>query len=258
MTLLDLQNAFRDVLLSSDDALIAPFEDDASAGMAVYRNAYRSRLMDCLRTSFDKVWSWVGDDAFDAAARHHIILTPPHSWTLDDYGAGFDKTLASLFPDDPEVAELASLEWAMQRAFACLDGPVIKPADLISETYANYDWDNATFKFVGSLQMRAIKTNCTGIWLALSDETDPPEQIALDPPAMLSVWRKAFSPQFLVLDQDEHQALSMAVSGASFGQICETLANGSSPEDAAGMAGKMLGRWIGDEMIASVQLVGGA
>jgi hypothetical protein len=252
MTLLELQTTFREALLVDECDLSAPFGDGAAPGLVVYRNAYRARLVDCLRSGYDKVLAWAGDEAFDAAAAHHIILNPPHSWTLDDYGHGFEATLTALFAGDPEVADLAWLEWTMQHAFGSPDGPVVTPVDLTAEAMADFDWDRATFEFVGSLDMRMISSNCTGIWLALTNETEMPEQIILDAPAVLSVWRKEFSPQFLVLGADEYRALTMAMAGATFGEMCEALAEDSDGDEAAAAAGGMLGRWIGEGMISVI------
>jgi hypothetical protein len=253
MTLLALQNAFRDALVTEDFKVRAPFADSAEAGLVVYRNAYRGRLMEGLRSSYDKVWTWVGDEAFDAAACHHIILLPPHSWTLDDYGAEFDQTLTALFPDDPEVAELAWLERAMQKAFASLDEPIITPVDLTSSEMATCDWNSVQLDFVRSVQMREIRTNCTGIWLAIANETDPPEQIMLGASAPLCVWRKDFSPQFQVLEREEQDALSLMANGATFGKLCETLAAKLSEDEAVSAAGTLLGRWIGEAMVTAIR-----
>jgi hypothetical protein len=253
MTLLALQHAFRDALIAEDFTVRAPFVDSAEAGLGVYRNAYRGRLMEGLRSSYDKVWTWVGDEAFDAAACHHIILHPPHSWTLDDYGAEFDQTLEAIFPDDPEVAELAWLERAMQNAFASLDEPVITPVDLTSSEMATCDWDSVQLDFVSSLKVREIRTNCTGIWLAIANETDPPEQIMLGASAPLCVWRKDLSPQFQLLDSNEWDALSLMASGATFGQLCQTLTEKLGEDEAVPLAGTLLGRWIGEAMVTAIR-----
>jgi Putative DNA-binding domain len=253
VTLLTLQQDFRSALLVDEMAEDTPFGVAASDGMKVYRNAYRSRLMNCLRSSYDKVWSWVGDEAFDAAACHHIILHPPRSWTLDDYGEGFDQTLKSLFPDDPEVPELAWLEWVMARAFASLDQPIVKPADLASADVADLDWDKVRLAFVGSLQMREIQTNCTGLWLSLTNGTEMPERILCDTPVFLSVWRKEFSPQFRVLDTAEREGLQMMQSGATFGALCTKMSALLGTDQAVAAAGSMLGRWVGEEMVTSLE-----
>ena len=56
----------------------------------------------------------------------HVARVPPSSWTLDAYPRDFPATLAPLYPDDPEVAELAVLELALAEAFVGADaaGPI--------------------------------------------------------------------------------------------------------------------------------------
>ena len=156
MSLLARQRAMRDEILATDEQAVSPAE-----GMEVYRNAYRNRLLEALRSSFEKTCKYVGGEAFDTAACHHIILDPPTSWTLDDYGAGFDLTLAELFAEDPEVAELAWLEWHMQRAFGSVDVDALDAAKLAAGELGIPDWDRASFTLVPSFAMRAIDTDCT-------------------------------------------------------------------------------------------------
>lgn len=253
MTLLALQKDFREALLADDAMDGARFGADAVAGLNVYRNAYRGRLMECLRTSYDKVWGWIGDEAFDAAACHHIILHPPQSWTLDFYGEGFERTLATLFPDDPEVSELAWLEQAMQRAFASLDQPIITAGDLTSGELAAINWDHAQLGFVSSFQLREFRTNCIEIWLSIANDTDAPDALLLDEPISVAVWRKEFSPQFRMIDPNEQKALTLLMNGGTFGELCDEMAARLGVEAAASATGAMLGRWIGEEMISSIR-----
>ena len=44
----------------------------SGCGLDVYHNAYRVRLTDCLRETFEKVLLWLGEEAFLEAARDHI------------------------------------------------------------------------------------------------------------------------------------------------------------------------------------------
>src|SRR3546814_3597676 len=89
--------------------------------MSVYRGNYRSALVEAMRSTYERTEKWVGEAAFRRAAAHHLIAHPPSSWTIDDAGAGFDRTCAELFANDPEVAELAWLEWTMLEAFTAPD-----------------------------------------------------------------------------------------------------------------------------------------
>ena len=113
MSLLALQTEFHREIIADDDGM-AP----SSTGMAIYRDAYRGRLLAALETSFERTRRWTGEDTFTAAACHFILTHPPAGWTLDAYGADFPDLLAALFADDPEVAELAWLAWQMSQAFA--------------------------------------------------------------------------------------------------------------------------------------------
>lgn len=237
-------------------ALSLPPEWDARmrAGLEVYRNAYRARLIAALRVSYERVWTWVGDEAFDAAAAHHLILHPPASWTLDDAGRGFDVTLVELFPQDPEVAELAWLEWAMQSAFTAADSDALDAAAFGARTarFDEDDWAALRLGFAPSLVSCPIRTACAQIWHAIAEEGDAPDPVLLDQPAVLVVWREGLTPRFRVLDTEEATALGIMTNGGTLSDVCESLADTLGDEQAAAQAGAMLGRWISDGLVRTV------
>jgi hypothetical protein len=125
-TLADRQAAFMAQVLNDEAPLPAGWGDRHAQGMNVYRGNYRSSVIEALKSTYEKTERWVGEAAFQRAAAHHVITNPPSSWTLDDAGAGFDATCAELFRNDPEVAELAWLEWAMLQAFTAEN---VRPLD---------------------------------------------------------------------------------------------------------------------------------
>ncbi len=254
MSLLALQRDILAQLLSDDVPLRPEWDTRLDKGLAVYRNAYRARLVGCLREMFDKSWSWIGDESFDAAACHHLILHPPHSWTLDDIGMGFSDTLSSLFPNDPEVEELAWLEWTMQRAFCAADVPALSASDFTTLTtdYDEGDWTAMRLVFVPSLYVRPIRTACVELWNAMTHE-QPMPSLMLEKPATLIVWREGMTPCFRMLAHDESLALAMMQCGESFGASCEMLASDADPQAAIATAGSILGRWIAEGLIAEIQ-----
>ena len=248
MKLLALQRALRDELLNdAADHVVSP------PGIQVYRNAYRARLMDALRSGFARTLQWIGDEAFNAAATDHIINNPPHSWTLDDYGDGFPETLAVLFANDPEVSELAWLEWHLQRAFAALDGPVLDANGMAAQAGADCDWDTLTFELVGSFASRVVYTECAALWRAIADDAAPPSLLRLTTPGHLIVWRQGFSPHFKVLDATENAALVAIASGCTFGALCARYAAEIGDAEAVTKIGGWLGQWIGLGLVARVR-----
>jgi hypothetical protein len=244
VSLLDLQRRARDRIIADRAAPLAGAAATAGPGLAVYRNAYRAQLAACLRDTYEKTWAWLGDEAFEMAAQVHISLHPPASWTLGDYGGDLPEILRALYPDDTEVSELAWLDWTLRRAF---DGPDAEPIQ--AEALAQVDWDSAVLAFVPTLVLGSVATNCAAIWTAIAEGESPPSAAPLAEPAAIRVWRAGLSPQYCSIDGFEFRALSLALSGLAFGELCQRLAEGEDAEAAIPRLGQLLGCWLQDGLI---------
>jgi hypothetical protein len=248
MNLLALQRGIREHLVQGSDHIRAQVRGDCAPRLAVYHHAYRAQLLACLRDTFEKARDWLGDGSFDSAARHHIETHPPHSWTLNDYGDGFDQTLHALYPDDREVGELAWLDWALRRAF---DGPDATPIQ--ADALVDVDWDSVTLRIHPTLRVAPVSTNCAAIWTAISTGAMPPAAAQLHAPMTLRVWRNGLSPNFRVVNALEHRALLMAMDGASFATICAAIASGEDHGKADEIAGALLAAWLQDGLIVALE-----
>lgn len=248
MKLAALQRRFHRAITASEG------EDDDTAwppelrpGLRVYRNAYRARLLECLRASFPKTLLLTGDAAFEAAACHHLIVHPPQGWTLDDAARGFDTTLAELFPAEPEVAELAWLEWAMQEAFTGPDGEAADPAAFaaLSTGWDEADWSRLRLVPVPTLTMRPTATDCAALWEG--------REAAAASPTTVAVWRQGLQSRLRLLDDAEAAALGIIGTGIAFGTLCAAMVERLGPEQGIAISGRLLGQWIGNGMIALEQ-----
>lgn len=244
MSLLALQRAMRDQILAVEPDGVAA---GSERGLAVYRHAYRAQLAACLRDTFSKTQAWLGDEAFDRACQDHIADHAPHSWTLGDYGEGFEHTLRRLYPRDPEVFELAWLDWGLSRAF---DGPDADP--ISQEALASVDWERAVLHFVPTLSISLARTNAAAIWSAIAEGVTPPPAATLPQPAAVRVWRLGLSPQFRTIDALEREALELALKGAGFAEVCDRLAGQGDDGQSAQALGAMLGSWLQDGLITSI------
>jgi Putative DNA-binding domain len=249
MKLAELQRGLSAYIKSDGATLLDGVAEQSKRGLPVYHYAYRASLINALRDVFERTHSWLGDDFFDGAARAHIEKNPPNSWTMSDYGLGFEEVLTDLHPGNPEVAELAWLDWNLRVAFNGQDCPALDRAKL-----AETDWDNAQLHITPTLTMRPITTNVGALWGALEDEeADPPKAHLLDAPEILTVWRQDLAPRFQCVSELEGQALALAIAGASFGGICSELGSDADNEaEFAAFAGAMLGRWISDDVLIDV------
>ncbi len=238
MNLLAIQRAFRAEIVAADDD-----GTPSSPGMAIYRNAYRARLLDTLAQGFERTRDWVGAEAFDAAARHYVLTAPPSDWTLDRYGAEFPQLLEQLFAGDGEVAELAWLEWHLQQAFAAPDLPGLDPAALATAGLGEADWAGLHFIMAAGFAARPVRHNCLALWQALRDGAAAGAAPAIIEPAVLVVWRKDQSPHYRLMDVPEFAVLQGLAGALPLG---EAAALAGETEGVVARLGQWLAQWLGE------------
>lgn len=232
MSLLALQRDFAAFLRDGD-------ADHAAPGMRIYQNNYRAQLCACLEDAFARTRAWIGEEAFEAAMIRHIRRVPPSSWTLDAYARDFPDTLALLYPNDPEIPELAWLEMALAEAFVGADADSLSPADA-----PDVDWDEAVLHFVPTLDMRRMTSNATDLWLALAADETPPAAALLDEPRTVIVWRQDHISRFRQIEEDEAQAILLTRSGIRFAELCRRFVSDYGEEASVQRSGGLLGQWL--------------
>jgi hypothetical protein len=256
MKLADLQRNFQSWLVTaSDDAAVCLGAGAAAgllglSGLSVYQNTYRAQLVGCLEASFPQVRAWLGDDAFLHAVVTHIDSHPPHAWTLDAYASDFGETLASLFPDNPDVHELAWIEHALSEAFVARDA---EPLSL--DALSAIDWDSARLRLAPSFASRVATTNAEQIWSALREGKVPPESAMLAEPGGLIVWRWQFTSCLRQVDALEREALLHLQDNGSFTVLCDMLVERLGDTDGVAKAGALLAGWLESQLVASVEHV---
>lgn len=258
-TLAETQAAFMRAIL--DDALPLPqgWGNSQAAGMAVYRGNYRSALMDALADTFERTRAYVGAQAFGQASAHHAIANPPAGWTIDEAGADFDTTCAELFGDNPEVAEIAWLEWAMLELATAPDSEPLDPAGFGAATarFGDEDWMGLRVEFQPRAVSRIVQHDLTALWTALTDEDDARPDPSLPEPQGCLVWREDERPTFILVETGNAQAFAAMQDGASYGEVIALLA-GDAPDDeavqnAAMRAGGYLGRWLQEGIVTGLK-----
>jgi len=254
-TLARAQHEFLACVLDDSAPLPAAWGARHAAGMAVYRNAYRARLVDALRETFERTARLVGEDAFRRAAAHHLITRPPTSWTIDLAGEGFAATCAELFANDPDVGELAWLEWAMHRAFTADDAEAMQVAGFAAAT-ANLDadqWDALVLEFLPGTALRPVTHDLVKLWVTLGSASGEADLERLLQPEYVLLWREGDQPVFVLVPEHDGQALAALQRGGSFGEMCAALAARVGPADAAAMAGAMLLSWLELGVVRSIR-----
>ena len=261
MSLADMQKSFMDNVLDEGAAMPAGWGNRHAAGLNVYRGNYRNALVEALRATFIKTEEWAGEGPFKQAAINHIIAQPCASWTIDDAGAGFAETCAAFFTDAPEVAELAWLEWTMLAAFSAADSAPITldQFGLITSEFDETQWLGLTIELVPDLAGGLVDYDLNAMWKSLDQDKALRPRFSKEPPADkkgVLVWREDERPTFQMVSPEEITVLNAVRAGQSYGEICMMLAgDAAAPEqaqDAAMRAGGILGRWVQEGLVISL------
>lgn len=259
-SLVQRQEAFLAAILDGNAPLPEGWGNSQAAGMAVYRGNYRSALMGALAETYERTALYLGEGAFQQACINHAIKHPPSGWTIDEAGAGFDATCGELFAQNPEVAELAWLEWAMLELATAPDTQPLTPEafSAAAAEFGDQDWGDLRLAFQPRAVARLIGHNLTALWQALGQDGAARPDITLTGPQTCLVWREGERPTFILAEADHAEAFGAMQAGAAYGEVIALLIGEEaepSPDaiqNAAMRAGAMLGRWLQEGVVVAI------
>ena len=172
----EVQQAVYRALVSRDDGAAAAYLRSGgpapAARLSIYRNTFYDTLTNALRLSYPAVHRLVGAEFFDAAAHEFIEDAPPRGAYLDAYGGAFDDFLAQL-PAAASVvylADVARLEWAVNRALHAPDATPLDAAALLGVAHDDHD----RVRFVPHPSVGLVRANYPAdtIWRAVLAQDD--------------------------------------------------------------------------------------
>jgi len=246
-------------ILDEDAPLPEGWGNSQAMGMSVYRGNYRSALMSALEDTYERTARYVGEGPFQRVAVHHAMSHPPSGWTIEEAGEGFEATCAELFGNNPEVAELAWLEWAMLQLSSAPDHEPMTAQDFAeaSSGFGDAEWMGLTVQFRPRGQARVVRANLTSLWNALEEGADQVPAEPLLPAARgCIVSREGERPTFQMVDPADVRAFVAMQDGAAYGDLIGLLAgegaDAEAVQNAAMQAGQMLGGWLAEGLVISL------
>jgi uncharacterized protein (UPF0276 family) len=249
-TLQTVQAQWSAYILDRDDAHSSSALTGASPQrLGIYHHAYRARLAEVLADSFAKTALYMGTDTFAEQAQIFAVQFPPRTRSLGRYGEGFPTFLAHSFPNNPELHELAQLDWDLRTRFDSADAPALDAAAVqAADPAQEHNWLTWTQPLHPSLLLRNVTSNVVQIWRAIDDDTDVPEVQLLHAPKTLAIWRKGQQPHFQTLDADEAAFIRHLQAGSSIESAANTLAGTARLPDPGRLAG-WLQAWLRDGLL---------
>ncbi len=222
----------------------------------IYRNAYQVRLIEALDDIYPILHQILGDEVFSSLGEAFVASTPSTHRSIRWYGRELPEFLAGQAPyaDQPILAEISHFEWALAEVFDADDAVVVDRSALAA--VAPDAWAGLSFQFHPSLRRLILAWNSPAVWQAVSHEEEPPQPAPAMEPTPWLLWRQNLQNSYRPLDEDEAAALEVAMSGGTFGAVCEALADYCPEEEIPLRAATLVATWADRGMLCAVELYG--
>ena len=220
-------NVLQDTLPDQAPSLVSLAQsgsDTAHARLSIYHRAYRLRLCEVLRDSFAKTSAYMGE-LFDQHASEFAVAQPPALRNLGRYGASLPAFLQQTYPDNPELAELAQLDWDLRSRFDGADAPASGLDALQPNDEGNLPCLTMSSPLHPSVVLRNSQSNAVKLWRAIDDDTEVPEVQLDDSGAGLVVWRWDLQPHFMRLDTAQYRFMQALAEGSSIQDAAQSFAD---------------------------------
>lgn len=240
------QQMLQAVLANSAPALPVIRDDgiaDARSRLAVYQHGYRIRLRDALQAEFIGLRHIAGR-RFGAMLDKYIGAHPSEHYNIRWYGAGLAAFLGYAYPwrDQPQLADMARLDWAISVAFDAADETSASVADL--STVAPDAWPALRLSLQQNLHVLDCHCNVDAIRRAADRDQPRPRLRRFEHARQILVWRKDTTVHYRRLDEDEWQVLGAALRGEPFATLCTVLAGHHGEAVAMPRMAVMLQGWL--------------
>jgi hypothetical protein len=255
VTLTELQQCFLDAMLSDDDSVkhhvVEQGELSREQRVSIYKNAYKARLTESIETDHEILGIYLGDELFEQMAQGYIKTFPSNNRSLRNFSNHLPEYLKQISPfkEHPVIAELARFERRLLDAFDAADAKraTLDELKLIPE----HCWPTMTFRLHPSAQLFTTDYNCVECWQALKVNQIPPE-----PNNQIRnwlIWRNHERlTEFMSLTGTELQILEFMLSGKTFADICNKLANNMPEQEVSAFSVESLISWLNKGIIRSL------
>jgi hypothetical protein len=268
--LAELQSLFQAAVLTGDaedgallDVVAPPREADRPTMMGVYVNAYRLRLAEFLDEDYPALRVMLGDDDFEALAEAYIDENPSRLRNARWYASRLPEFMqeSENWSANGRAIGLALFERALTDAYDATDA-VARNIETLAE-FSPQGWPRLAFTFHPSLRLLQVAAGTLEVYAAATaddqehdDEGDEGalEDRPLDAGASetIAVWRADLDPAYRQLDPDEPLALYEAMSGKSFGDICQLVAFQNEGQSATERLARFLVTWFSEGLVIGV------
>ncbi|HLO94036.1 MAG TPA: DNA-binding domain-containing protein [Burkholderiaceae bacterium] len=253
-SLLDTQRRMQALLLAEAPGETGGLLDAASArGLAVYRHAYRARLIAALRDNYPVLAQVMGDEDFDALAAAYVQARPSAFASIRWYGDGLADFMASeAEPAHPAFIDVARMDWALRGVFDAAEDEALSFASL--QQLAPEDWPALRLQPRAGARCLSLDWAVEPAWAALArhaqqrEAGQDDEEPALPAPEPLAhrllAWRPQLETRWRSLEADEGALVAAVFEGADWTRLGEIAVVQWGEDQAATRLVGCLQQWV--------------
>ncbi|MCL9684689.1 HvfC/BufC N-terminal domain-containing protein [Legionella maioricensis] len=237
-----------------NDSIVQTERVSVDTRLAIYRDAYKLRLIESLTTTFPAVHAYLGTEAFEEVCNSYIDAHPSSYRSIRWFGDVLAEFLQNYYAKKYSfLAELADFEWKMTLAFDAADKSVLHIADMANVPPES--WAGMKFTLHPSVQRVNYFWNAIPLWQTLINDHELPELENASVATSWILWRSPdYIIQFYSLSEEEAWAIDALIQGLSFGQLCEGLCQWINAEEVGLRAASYLKNWIQNGMVSELCL----
>ena len=258
LSLKEIQDAFTKNIMADDQSIVEHVIGTKKASnklrLAIYGNAYRERLIESLCNDYEMMEKLLGEDNFRLICTSYIEKYPSTYYSLRWFGKDFPGFLEY----SPEKgnhdweAELAHLEWQFIEAFDSANIEIVSEVD--AAAIPPESWPTLSMVFHPSVRLPNLWWNTLDLWKAAKEDKQPPQPVRLSQQSFCLMWRDELRTQYRSLEADEAVALSAALAGANFTEICTAIATEIDDQEQVPMkAASFLKTWLAAGLLTDLK-----
>ncbi|MDL5030567.1 DNA-binding domain-containing protein [Pelomonas sp. APW6] len=259
-SLADTQRRLQALLLDAAPPDAGDLLDAGSArGLAVYRHAYRARLVAALRDNYAVLVQVMGDEDFDALAAAYVQAKPSPHASIRWYGEQLADFLADRLAGHDAVAhpafvDIARMDWTLRAVFDAADEPALAFESL--QRLAPQDWARLRLRPRASSRLLPLDWAVAPAWAALARRAarapgdDGDEALALPAPEplvhALLAWRPQLETRWRSLAPGEGALVAAVFAGVDWPGLGEIAVTHWGEDEAPARLVACLQQWVAE------------
>jgi len=219
MMLHEIQKLFVNTMIDSPETVAQPSralqslftaEDSLAARLAIYRNNIVGSLTDALLATYPLVTNLTGEEFATAMLRSYVLLYPPETASLSDYGDKVAAFIAGFTPAStlPYLPDIARMEWAMNQACYAPDDLPLTSASI--DRLMASDLADARLPFRASVQLVKSPWPVLSIRAFCLQEAETEEKLDTNQPGeSVLIYRPGLTVELIALSNADYHCLSL-------------------------------------------------